>query len=53
MSWFAGNNDLGDFAEQLVPFGEAMKLYGDSVAGINSESIQASTIARSSIDGAC
>lgn len=45
VSWFAGNNDLGDFAEQLVPFGEAMKLYGDSVAGINSESIQASTIA--------
>ena len=45
VGWFAGNNDLGDFAEQLVPFGEAMKLYGDSVAGINSESIQASTIA--------
>ena len=45
VSWFAGNNDLGDFAEQLVPFGEAMKLYGDSVSGINSESIQASTIA--------
>lgn len=45
VSWFAGNNDLGDFAEQIIPFGEAMKLYGDSVAGINSESIQASSIA--------
>lgn len=45
VGWFAGNNDLGDFAEQIIPFGEAMKLYGDSVAGINSESIQASSIA--------
>ncbi len=45
VSWFAGNNDLGDFAEQIIPFGEAMKLYGDSVAGINAESVQASATA--------
>ena len=34
-----GNNDLGLFAEGLVPFGEGMRDYGNAVAGINAQSI--------------
>lgn len=45
VSWFAGNNDLGDFAEQLVPFGEAMKLYSDAISGIDVEAITNSATA--------
>ena len=37
VSWFTGDNDLQTFGEQLVPFGEAMKSYGDSVAGLDAE----------------
>ncbi len=31
---FAGNNDIDDFAEKLVPFGTAMKEFGDAVYGL-------------------
>jgi hypothetical protein len=44
-SWFTGDNDMKTFAKQLVPFGEAMKEYSDSIDGINSEAIMNSTVA--------
>lgn len=40
--FFAGENDMDGFAEKLVPFGEAIKEYGDTVAGINTSGIQQS-----------
>lgn len=40
--FFAGENDMDEFAEKLVPFGEAIKEYGDTVAGINTTGIQQS-----------
>ena len=40
-----GTSSLADFAEQLVPFGEAMKKYSDSIAGIDSSAIENSAIA--------
>ena len=40
--FFAGNNDMDEFAEKLVPFGKAIKEYGDTVAGINTSGIQQS-----------
>lgn len=38
-SWFAGNNDMSTFAEQLTPFGEAMKAYSAAVAGLDADSV--------------
>lgn len=40
--FFAGENDIDEFAEKLVPFGKAIKKYGDTVAGINTSGIQQS-----------
>ena len=40
--FFAGENDMDDFGDKLVPFGEAIKEYGDTVAGINTSGIQQS-----------
>ena len=40
--FFAGENDIDKFAEKLVPFGKAIKEYGDTVAGINTSGIQQS-----------
>lgn len=37
VSWFTGNNDMDDFAEQLVPFGEAMMKFSQSVTGMDPE----------------
>ena len=34
ISWFAGDNKIGDFAEGLIPFGEAMQSYAQSVTGL-------------------
>ena len=45
VSWFTGNNDMDVFGEQLVPFGEAMKEYSDSISGINADAITNSTTA--------
>ena len=45
ISWFAGENDISIFAEQLVPFGKAMKQYSDAVAGINADSVTSSATA--------
>jgi tape measure domain-containing protein len=41
-SWFAGENNIGDFAKNLIPFGEGMKSYASAVAGIDAASIAAS-----------
>lgn len=49
MEFFTGGNDLGKFSEGLVPFGVAMKSYGDSVSGINAEAITASATAAKSL----
>lgn len=49
MEFFTGGNDLGKFSEGLVPFGEAMKEYGNAVAEINTEAITASAIAAQSL----
>ena len=37
VAFFTGDNDLETFGDQLVPFGEAMKSYSDSVTGMDSE----------------
>lgn len=49
MAFFNGSNDLGTFAEGIVPFGAAMKSYGDAVAEINANSITASAVAAQSL----
>ena len=40
--WFAGENDIGSFGEQLVPFGKGMKAYSDAISGFNPEAVIAS-----------
>ena len=35
VGFFAGENDIGAFGDQLVPFGEAMKAFADSVTGLD------------------
>ena len=45
VAFFTGDNDLESFGDQLVPFGEAMKAYSDSVAGLDSEAVMASATA--------
>ena len=47
--WFAGENDIGTFGEQLVPFGEGMKAYSDSITGFNAEAVIASANAAQAI----
>lgn len=49
MEFFTGGNDLGTFATGIIPFGEAMKSYGNAVVGINTEAIAASAIAAQSL----
>lgn len=49
MEFFTGGNGLGTFSEGIVPFGAAMKSYGDAVAGINAEAITASAVAAQSL----
>lgn len=45
VGFFAGENDMDDFGEQLVPFGEAMKNFADAVSGLNADVIQNSCVA--------
>ena len=49
MNFFTGGNDLGKFSEGIIPFGEAMKAYGESVAGIDSSAVEASATAAQSL----
>ena len=43
--FFAGENDMDDFGEQLVPFGRAMKNFSDAVSGLKADVIQNSVTA--------
>ena len=45
MEFFTGGNDLGKFSEGIIPFGEAMKAYGEAVSGINADAVTASAVA--------
>ena len=49
MEFFTGGNDLGTFAAGIIPFGEAMKSYGEAVTGIDAEAITASAVAARSL----
>ena len=44
-SWLSGGSSLSKFAEDLVPFGTAMKNYAAKVSGIDTASIDASVTA--------
>ncbi len=39
VAFFAGDNNMEIFGKQLVPFGEAMKQYSDSITGIDGDAI--------------
>ena len=45
ISWFTGDNDMGAFANNIVPFGRAMKNYSLAVLGIDISSVEASITA--------
>ena len=45
VGFFAGENDMDDFGEQLVPFGRAMKNFSDAVSGLKVDVIQNSVTA--------
>ncbi len=40
ISWFTGSSDMTSFAEQLVPFGNAMKRFSLTVSGIDGNAVQ-------------
>lgn len=44
-----GDQDLSGFADNIVPLGQAMKAYGDAVAGVNTEAITNSVPAAQAI----
>ena len=41
LGFFAGENDLSSFAEQLVPFGKAMAEFSNVVQGVNPTAVEA------------
>lgn len=45
VGFFTGENDMDAFGEQLVPFGRAMKEYGEAVSGLKPDVIQNSVTA--------
>ena len=45
VSFFAGENDMTAFGKQLVPFGEAMKQFGDAITGLDSNAVTEAAIA--------
>ena len=45
VGFFAGENDMDDFGEQLVPFGREMRDYTDAVTGLKADVIQNSVTA--------
>ena len=49
VSFFTGENDMNDFADQLIPFGKAMKEYSEAVEGINADAVTNSAIAGKAI----
>ena len=49
ISLFEGENSIANFGDQLVPFGEGMKEYSDSISGIDTKAISASATAAKSL----
>ena len=45
VSWFTGDNNIADFAEDLIPFGKSLKKYSEAVVGIDAASIASSAAA--------
>ena len=45
VSWFVGNNDIGDFGVQLVAFGKGLKSYASSISGIDTSAVSNSAVA--------
>ena len=45
VGFFAGENDMDDFGEQLIPFGRAMKNFSEAVSGLKADVIQNSVTA--------
>mgnify|MGYP000146345820 CR=1 FL=1 len=45
VAFFAGDNDMSAFGDQLVPFGEAIKAYSDAVTGLDVDAVKNSAIA--------
>lgn len=45
VSFFAGENDMTAFGKQLVPFGEAMKQFGDAITGLDANAVTEAAIA--------
>ncbi len=45
IGWFTGDNDIGAFGDQLVPFGKAMKKYSDAVTGLDEGAVSCSASA--------
>jgi tape measure domain-containing protein len=48
-SWLTGGDTLSQFADQLIPFGEGMRAYGNAVSGIDPTVITASATAAKSL----
>lgn len=48
-AFFAGENSITEFADQLVPFGEALSKYSIAVAGVNADVVVNSTNAAKAI----
>ncbi len=45
IGFFAGNNDMKAFGDQLEPFGEAMMKFGDAVDGLKANAVTEAAIA--------
>ena len=45
VSFFAGENDMTAFGKQLVPFGEAMRQFGDAITGLDANAVTEAAIA--------
>lgn len=46
---FAGNNDIDDFGEKLVPFGESMSEYSSAVSGVSVANVENASSAAKTI----
>lgn len=49
VAFFAGENNMDLFGEQLVPFGKAMKSYSDAISGMDATAIENSATAGKSL----
>lgn len=45
VSFFAGENDMTAFGKQLIPFGEAMRQFGDAITGLDANAVTEAAIA--------